>query len=74
MNNVLKFSVNNIELVDKIEKSLFRKVKIKAFATGENAHTLPIEEDVLRRGAKTISFIPSIVGATWPLSTPISSA
>ena len=54
MNNVLKFSVNNIELVDKIEKSLFRKVKIKAFATGENAHTLPIEEDVLRRGAKTI--------------------
>lgn len=54
MNNVLKFSVNNIELVDKIEKSLFRKVKIKAFATGENAHTLPIEEDVLKRGAKTI--------------------
>lgn len=54
MNNVLKFSVNNIELVDKIEKSLFRKVKIRAFATGENAHTLPIEEDVLRRGAKTI--------------------
>lgn len=54
MNNVLKFSVNNIELVDKIEKSLFRKVKIRAFATGENAHTLPIEEDVLKRGAKTI--------------------
>ena len=54
MNDVLKFSVNNIELIDKIEKSLFRKVKIKAFATGENVHTLPIEEDVLRRGAKTI--------------------
>lgn len=54
MNNVLKFSVNNIELVDKIEKSLFRKVKIKAFATGENAHTLPIEEDVLKRGARTV--------------------
>lgn len=54
MNDVLKFSVNNIELIDKIEKSLFRKVRIKAFATGENAHTLPIDEDVLKRGAKTI--------------------
>lgn len=54
MNDVLKFAVNNIELMDNIEKSLFRKVKIRAFATGENAHTLPIEEDVLRRGAKTI--------------------
>jgi hypothetical protein len=40
--------------MDNIEKSLFRKVRIKAFATGENAHTMPIEEDVLKRGAKTI--------------------
>ena len=54
MNDILKFDVNNIEFMDNIEKSLFRKVKISAFATGENAHTLPIEEDVLRRGAKTI--------------------
>ena len=54
MNDVLKFSVDNIELMDNIEKSLFRKVKIKAFATGENAHTMPIEEEVLRRGANTV--------------------
>ena len=54
MENTLVFSVNNIQLMDNIEKSLFRKVKIKAFATGENCHTMPIEEDTLKRGAKTI--------------------
>lgn len=54
MENILKFSVNNIQLMDNIEKSLFKKVKIKAFATGENCHTMPIEEDTLKRGAKTI--------------------
>ena len=54
MENTLKFSVNDIQLMDDIEKNLFRKVKIKAFATGENCHTMPIEEDVLKRGAKTI--------------------
>ena len=54
MENTLKFSVNDIQLMDDIEKNLFRKVKIKAFATGENCHTMPIEEDVLKRGAKNI--------------------
>lgn len=54
MDNILKFSVDNIELLDKIEDSLFRKVRIKAFATGPNSHTLPVEEDVLRRAAKSI--------------------
>lgn len=34
--------------------TLFRKLRIKAFASGSNAHTLPITEDVLRKGADTI--------------------
>lgn len=33
---------------------MFRKARIKAFASGENTNTLPVDEDVLRRGAKTI--------------------
>lgn len=54
MSNFLKFSVDSVKLLDDIEKSLFRKIEIKAFATGENSHTLPIDKDVLERGAKTI--------------------
>lgn len=54
LSNVLKFTVDNIKLMDNINQSLFRKVRIKAFATGNNAHTLPIDNDVLERGAKTI--------------------
>ena len=54
MDNFLKFSVDNIKFVDEVEKSFFRKIKIKAFSSGDNAHTLPVEEDVIRRGAKTI--------------------
>lgn len=54
MSNILKFSIDNIEQMDSIEKSLFRRMKIKAFASGENKHTLPVDEDVIRRGAKTI--------------------
>lgn len=39
---------------DEVLKSLFRKIRIKAFATGSNAHTLPINIDVLKRGSNTI--------------------
>lgn len=54
MNRLLSFSINNFELMDQMNDSLFRKVRIRAFASGDNAHTLPVSEDVLRRGAKTI--------------------
>ena len=48
---------------DEIEanrKALFRKVRIKAFASGENSHTLPVDVEVLKRGAKTIYNVPVI--------------
>lgn len=54
MNEILKFSLNSMEFVDTVEDALFRKVRLKGFASGENAHTLPIDEDVLRRGALTV--------------------
>lgn len=37
-----------------ILNSLFTKVRIKAFASGENAHTLPVDIEVLKRGADTV--------------------
>ena len=54
MNTVLNFAISKIDFIEEVNDSLFRKARIEAFATGENAHTLPIDEDVLRRGAKTI--------------------
>lgn len=45
---------------DSALRSLFRKVRIKAFASGENAHTLPVSVDVLKRGADTIYNQPII--------------
>lgn len=48
------FAVSNYELIEEINNSLFRKLRLKAFASGANAHTLPVEEEVLKRGAKTI--------------------
>ena len=46
--------------LDLKRKELFRKVRIKAFASGENAHTLPVDVAVLKRGAKTIYNAPVI--------------
>ena len=54
MSNKIKLSMDSMEYVDNIENELFRKVKMKAFASGENAHTLPIDEEVLKRGALTV--------------------
>lgn len=54
MNNIIKFGINSMDFVDNAQNDLFRKVRIKAFASGENAHTLPIDEDVLKRGALTV--------------------
>ena len=54
LNNMINFSVSNVELIDSMNNSLFQKIRVKAFASGENSHTLPIKEDVLKRGAKTI--------------------
>ena len=51
---MFKFSVDNAERIKDINDALFKRLRIKAFATGENAHTLPIQEDVLKRAAKTI--------------------
>ena len=48
------------EEIETNRKALFRKVRIKAFASGENSHTLPVDVEVLKRGAKTIYNVPVI--------------
>lgn len=54
MDEILKFSLSSMEFVDEVEDALFRKVRLKGFASGANAHTLPIDEEVLKRGALTV--------------------
>lgn len=54
MSNIYKFSVDNVQWMEEVNNELFRKLRIRAFATGENSHTLPVDEEVLKRGAQTI--------------------
>lgn len=54
MDKTLKFSVDRMELIDEVNQSQFAKVKIYAFASGENAHDRPVNEDALKRSAYTI--------------------
>lgn len=51
---LIKFSIDSMEVLDNMENSLFREVRIKAFASGKNVHTMPIDEDVIIRASKTI--------------------
>lgn len=55
---------------DEVLDSLFRKVRIKAFASGSNAHTLPVSVDVLKRAAYTIYNQPIL----WKYSKSLDDA
>ena len=56
----VNFSVDSAEFVDTTQfiddtnKSLFRKMRIRAFASGENAHTLPVDKEVIERCAYSV--------------------
>lgn len=52
--DTLKFSIDRIELIEEISKYQFAKVKLYAFASGNNAHNMPVNENSLQRCAKTI--------------------
>ena len=53
----LNFSVDKVNF-EEVKNSRFSKAVIHAFADGQNAHTLPIETDVLRKSANSIYDIP----------------
>ena len=54
MNEKLSFAVENIELLEESNKSQFATLKIDAFASGNNSHSLYISENALRESAKTL--------------------
>ena len=51
---VVDMSFSNNSYKNDVLSSLFQKVRIKAFATGSNAHTLPISLEALKKGAYTV--------------------
>lgn len=53
----LNFSVDKVNF-EEVKNSRFSKAVIHAFADGQNAHTLPIETDVLKKSANSIYDIP----------------
>jgi outer membrane biosynthesis protein TonB len=54
VNKKLKFAIEDIELLDESNDSQFATLKIDAFASGNNRHSLYISEETLRASAKTI--------------------
>jgi len=54
LNEKLSFAVENIELLEESNKSQFATLKIDAFASGNNSHSLYISENALRDSAKTL--------------------
>ena len=64
----LNFALDSIEEIESQEQSLYEQkkkdrfvnVKIKAFSDGENAHTQPVDFEVLQKSADSIYDIPLI--------------
>jgi len=56
----LRFAVENVELIEESNDSQFATLKIDAFASGNNRHSLYVSEDTLRKTAKTILEKPII--------------
>jgi hypothetical protein len=50
----LKFSVEDISLKEEIENSQFVRARIKAFASGQNSHGIPVLESALTNAESTI--------------------
>lgn len=69
-----KFKISEIkfstDFQDTENQKLFREVEIKAFASGENMHTLPVSIDVLKRGSETIYNKPIL----WRYSSYLDDA
>lgn len=55
----LNFSLEKVTFED-VKSDRFQKAYIEAFASGPNAHTLPIETDILKKCADTVYDIPIV--------------
>jgi hypothetical protein len=56
----LSFAVENVELIEESNNSQFATLKIDAFASGNNRHSLYVSEDTLKKTAQTILEKPII--------------
>jgi hypothetical protein len=53
-NEVLKFEIDKMELIEELSNSQFAKVKVWCFATGDNLHDRPILLSALKMAENTI--------------------
>ena len=60
MTEKLSFAVENVELLEESNNSQFATLKIDAFASGNNRHSLYVSEETLRKTADTILEKPII--------------
>lgn len=51
---LVSFSIDKLELIEATNKSQFARAKVDCFASGNNAHNMPMSEDTLRKYAETI--------------------
>jgi hypothetical protein len=56
----LKFSVDNVGLIEEKNDSQFAKLRVDAFASGRNAHDMYVSEETLRVTANTIIHKPLV--------------
>lgn len=61
-NLILNYSLDSIDIVQGDER--FSKVRLHAFGDGENAHTMPVSLENLKKTADTIYNIPIVVQFT----------
>jgi len=50
----LKFAIDKLELIEAANKSQFAKAKVDFFASGNNAHDMPMSKETLEKYADTI--------------------
>jgi hypothetical protein len=50
----IKFAIDKLELIEAANKSQFAKARVDFFASGNNAHNLPMKEETLKKYADTI--------------------
>ena len=60
MSDLIKFSIDKLEIIEFANKSQFAKARVDFFASGNNAHNMPVKEETLRKYADTILGKPLI--------------
>ncbi len=67
MSDFIKFSIDKLKIIEAARKSQFAKARVEFFASGDNAHNMPVKEETLKKYADTILGKPLIyvIEKTW---------